>query len=427
MIKYMRSHLTVKIFLITTLLFLAIAAVTYGFIVFSAPKYYILEAEKMSAVTEPGAMEPGDMEQENREPVDGKRRSFSSVISLRTDGDTAYTLEIRENARMFSATLQNVFLPLLILVICTALISALFYSRYITRPVIRITEASKKLAALDFGVQCRENRKDEIGMLADNLNELSGRLSLALEELKNANLRLQQDVEREKELENRQLAFFSAVSHELKTPITILKGQLQGMLCQVGGYKDRDKYLKRSFEVTCSMEKLVMEILTVTRMKSSGFSAQIENFDLTALISEILEDYEELFSGKKLEIVTEMEPGKMISADKRLFAKVISNLLSNAYHYSPDGEQVHIQAEDTPQGVQCSVENTGVHIPEQEIPGLFDAFTRREQSRNRETGGSGLGLTIVAMVLELHQFSYSMENTADGMRFRILCRNNEKQ
>ena len=126
-------------------------------------------------------------------------------------------------------------------------------------------------------------------MLAGNLNELSGRLSAALDELKNANAMLLEDVAREKELESRQLAFFSAVSHELKTPITILKGQLQGMLYHVGGYIDRDKYLKRSFEITCSMEQLVMEILTVTRMKASGFTAQIETFDLPALISGILD------------------------------------------------------------------------------------------------------------------------------------------
>lgn len=76
--------------------------------------------------------------------------------------------------------------------------------------------------------------------------------------------------------------------------------------------------------------------------------------------------------------------------------------------------------EDTDQGVQFTVENTGVHIPEQEIADLFEAFTRREQSRNRETGGSGLGLAIVRMVLELHQFPYAMENMENGMRFRIL-------
>lgn len=78
-----------------------------------------------------------------------------------------------------------------------------------------------------------------------------------------------------------------------------------------------------------------------------------------------------------MDIITEMEPRRMISADRRLFAKVIGNLISNAYHYSPAGEKIHIRVEDTDQGVQFTVENTGVHIPEQEIADLFEAFTRR--------------------------------------------------
>lgn len=331
----MRSHLTVKIFLITTLLFLAVSAVTYGFIIMYVPRYYIIEAEKMSVNSVQNDSEKNDAEHN----IQYGGISNDKIISFRTEVNSPYTFEIRENAREFSATLHKVFLPLLAVAICTALVTSLFYSRYITRPVLRITEVSKKLAALDFGVQCREKRTDEIGMLAGNLNELSGRLSAALDELKNANAMLLEDVAREKELESRQLAFFSAVSHELKTPITILKGQLQGMLYHVGGYKDRDKYLKRSFEITCSMEQLVMEILTVTRMKASGFTAQIETFDLPALISGILEDFADLFSEKNMDIITEMEPRRMISADRRLFAKVIGNLISNAYHYSPAGEK----------------------------------------------------------------------------------------
>lgn len=130
--------------------------------------------------------------------------------------------------------------------------------------------------------------------LAENLNKLSRCLSSALGELNHANRLLKEDVEKEKELEGQQLAFFSAVSHELKTPITILKGYLQGMIYHVGGYKDRDKYLKRAFEVTCAMEKLVMEILTVSKMKSPGFSLQTEEIQLEDFVKSILDDYEEL-------------------------------------------------------------------------------------------------------------------------------------
>ena len=121
-----------------------------------------------------------------------------------------------------------------------------------------------------------------------------------------------------------------------------------------------------------------------------------------------------------MDIITEMEPRRMISADRRLFAKVIGNLISNAYHYSPAGEKIHIRVEDTDQGVQFTVENTGVHIPEQEIADLFEAFTRRgavqEQGNRRRWSGTchrthGAGTPSIP---------HAMENTEDGMRFRIL-------
>lgn len=149
----MRSHLTVKIFLITTLLFLAVSAVTYGFIIMYVPRYYIIEAEKMSVNSVQNDSEKNDAEHN----IQYGGISNDKIISF------PYTLEIRENAREFSATLHKVFLPLLAVAICTALVTSLFYSRYITRPVLRITEVSKKLAALDFGVSAGKKERMKSG------------------------------------------------------------------------------------------------------------------------------------------------------------------------------------------------------------------------------------------------------------------------
>ena len=99
-----------------------------------------------------------------------------------------------------------------------------------------------------------------------------------------ANSRLEADIERERMLEQAQLDFFSAVSHELKTPITVIKGQLEGMIFNVGKYKERDKYLARSLEVVKAMEGMVQEILTVSRIKSSETSLQEETFDFSDMI-----------------------------------------------------------------------------------------------------------------------------------------------
>lgn len=468
MLNYLKSHLTAKIFVITAAMLLIAAAVTYGFITLYAPGRYLIAVEE--TISREAEELVDEIEQADKEDAQEMLEQFSSrhsvTVTLKTgvsteradeenmfavsdavaaapvleeydisvkepktiyefqykDSPETYTLSIdgiSQAAAPLTTALNQALFPLTAVVFTLALIVSAFYSRYITRPVIQISEASKKMASLDFDILCDETRNDELGVLSGNLNELSRCLSAAMEDLNHANATLKEDVEREKELEGQQLAFFSAVSHELKTPITILKGQLQGMLYGVGGYKDRDKYLKRAFEVTCSMENLVMEILTVSRMKSSGFSLQTEEIQLTDFVACILDNHEELLLEKGLDVVMEADSSDppVIQADKRLFAKVISNLISNACRYSPSGEEIRIQMSKVDGAVRFSIENTGVHIPEEEIPGLFEPFTRREMSRSKETGGSGLGLFIVGMVLELHHFSYGMENTEEGIRF----------
>lgn len=138
---------------------------------------------------------------------------------------------------------------LLVLLAFSAL-CAVVYSRYITRPIVRLSGIAGKMAELDFGWICGETRRDEIGALGRSLDRMSQRLSAALTDLRAANDALLGEMERERELERQRSAFFAAASHELKTPVTILKGQLTGMLDEVGVYRDRDRYLARSLQVT---------------------------------------------------------------------------------------------------------------------------------------------------------------------------------
>ena len=109
-----------------------------------------------------------------------------------------------------------------------ALAIAALYTKYITRSILKVSEVSKKMANLDFRVRYTEDRRDEIEILGENLNELSEKLESALDELKEKNTDLEKSIKLEQQLEQQQMAFFSAVSHELKTPITIIKGQIQG-------------------------------------------------------------------------------------------------------------------------------------------------------------------------------------------------------
>ena len=146
---------------------------------------------------------------------------------------------------------------------------------------------------MDFNNFCPVERTDEIGVLANSLNSLSSNLSAALMELKEANQKLQADIDKEKELELRRMEFFSAASHELKTPITIIKGQLQGMLCGIGRYKDRETYLAQSLEVTNSLEKMVQELLTVSRIEAPQYSCVKTHFDFTQFLRQRLAAFDD--------------------------------------------------------------------------------------------------------------------------------------
>ena len=338
-------------------------------------------------------------------------------------GDTkvnfAYISPPVEKANQTLQALGQVAPWLLAVMLLFSVLCALFYSRYITRPIVRLSEISQRMAEMDFSWKCGEGRQDEIGVLGRNLNELSQHLSTALTELKDANAALRQDIDRERELERQRLAFFSAASHELKTPVTILKGQLTGMLEGIDVYQDRDKYLAKSLQVTSRMESLIQEILTVSRMEADGFALHAQPADLAELVRRQLALYDDLALQKGLQVETDLPASAPFTADPALIQKVLDNLLSNAVFYAPEGARLSAAISAGDRGPVLTVENGGSHIPEDALPHVFEAFYRADASRNRRTGGSGLGLYIVKMILDRHGAEYRMENTADGVRFTI--------
>lgn len=302
---------------------------------------------------------------------------------------------------------------------------------YITKPfsmpvlirkiaaVLRISNVSKKMAELDFSWQCEENRIDELGTLAHSLNEMSQKLSAAMTELKCANEKLHADIERERALEQAQLDFFSAVSHELKTPITVIKGQTEGMILNIGDYQDRNKYLARSLEVINTMENMVQEILTVSCIKSLKVGLKKETIQFSDILKQEYALFEDLIIQKSIDWNETISPDLCVVGDKMLIQKVINNLISNAVIYSPEKSAIYLTAFVKNGEVWFLLENSGVHIPDTEIPRLFDAFYRVEYSRNKRTGGSGLGLYIVKTILDQHQAKYSITNTEKGVLFTI--------
>lgn len=214
-------------------------------------------------------------------------------------------------------------------------------------------------------------------------------------------------------MERQRSAFFSAASHELKTPVTILKGQLSGMLAQIGVYRDRDKYLARALQVTGRMESLIKEILIISRIEAGSFVLKTDTVNLSEMMERQLELDEELLAQKGLHIEKHMASDVTIRGNQDLLTNALDNVLMNAILYSPQGASIRILLD----AHTMTIENTGVSIPEEALPQLFTPFYRVEQSRSRQSGGSGLGLYLVRLILELHNASCEIKNSEDGVVF----------
>lgn len=281
--KKIKSSLWLKIFLLLTTLLFAVSILLYGTIMAVMPASY--KYALTSNYTEQVSRLIADLEHHDLDDatqkiyefcinnnagalLSGNQTSLSfgegifdeqqreqnvfqtASASLALENGT-YTLQITMSARAVNQLTETFWrlLPIVgIAVLTISLIASYFVTRLLTKPILEISDISKRLTTLDMTWRCNTSRTDEVGTLALNLNTMAARLDSTLKELSAANEKLQADIEQERRLEKLRVDFFQAVSHELKTPITVLKGELEGMIYQVGEYKDRDAHLREIFQ-----------------------------------------------------------------------------------------------------------------------------------------------------------------------------------
>lgn len=295
-----------------------------------------------------------------------------------------------------------------------SLVGAWFFSKHTTQPIIRIGKIAGKMADLDFSWYCPDLRNDEIGMLSASINEMSDKLHTALDKLNLHNRTLKDEIALEREREQRRMLFFSGVSHELKTPIAIVIGQLEGMQAGIGVYKDREKYLARSAEILRSLSSFIKEVLAVSHLDISD-ETEREAVNVSGKIRSLTEEYTDYAENNSITVTADISENITVYGDKKLIAKALGNIIGNAVAHTPDNGCVNITLTRENE-TSLVVENSPAHISEEHLPRVFEAFYRADPSSEH---GSGLGLYITRMIFEKYGVGYKIENTSDGVRFTV--------
>lgn len=300
-------------------------------------------------------------------------------------------------------------LPLsLICCLVISVICSLVFSKAIAAPIESISASTEQMMKLDRNANCLIRSKDEIGLLAQNVNNLYSNLLSTIEHL-------EQEKNRVSEMERAKVDFLRAASHELKTPVTALNATLENMILGVGKYQDYDIYLPECKEMVERLSKMIHEILETSKLNMTAEPPTM--IDVSELMTKLCEPYKLIAAAHHISFSLDLPEKFSTTLPVSAFSKAVSNILANAVAYTKAGKSVSAYID----GRSLVIENECDPIPESEVCRLFEPFYRREFSRNRENGGNGLGLYIMDTLLTSMDISYSFApmKSPPGMRFTI--------
>jgi len=302
-----------------------------------------------------------------------------------------------------------------------AFVSYLF-SRRFTRPVLELAQIARKMSELDFETKFEVDSEDEdeIAVLGNSINSLSEKLERTISELKGANIELQNDIERKTQMDEVRKEFLSNVTHELKTPIALIQGYAEGLKDNINeDPESREFYCEVIIDEATKMNKMVKKLLSLNQLEVGTAQPEIERFDIIPLVRSVLGSTEILFQQKQATLELHAEESEYVWADEYMMEEVFTNFISNALNHVNGRMLIEVCLKRVGDKVRLSVFNSGDAIPEEALSQVWVKFYKVDKARTREYGGSGIGLSIVKAIMELHRQNYGVLNRDDGVEFWI--------
>lgn len=355
-------------------------------------------------------------------------RDYSSGINfLMLVGrlDNNYTTYIRMPLSSIkdSVKISNNFLYSIgVITVIISGVAMLIISKRFTKPISELSGIANKMSNLDFSQKYRiKDSGDEIDNLGKSINKMSDKLEDTINELRKNNVELEKDIEEKSKIDDMRKQFISDVSHELKTPIALIQGYAEGLVENVNTDEENKKfYSEVILDEANKMDKMVKELLELMKLEYGAKKMENTFFNITELISEEIRKYTVLLEENNIEVRFNLKQPVYVYADNHFIEQILNNYISNAIKNIETinkEKYIAISMKLLDNKIRISVFNTGKNISEENMQKIWNRFYKEDTSRNREMGGTGIGLSLVRAIMNNYNNEYGVINKENGVEF----------
>lgn len=354
-------------------------------------------------------------------------RNGMSYIILSGRLDNGYLLYVRIPIISIqdSVKISNNFLWLIAgIAILLAAIMVSIISNKFTEPIEQLENIAKRMSNLDFSKKYKiTDADDEINNLGKSINIMSEKLENTIKQLRNTNIELEKDIEEKSKIDEMRRSFISDVSHELKTPIALIQGYSEGLIENVNSDEENRRfYAEVILDETNKMDKLVKQLLELMKLEYGKRNFNNKDFNIVELEKEVIRKSKVMLEEKNINIEFNTDEEINVYADDFYIEQVLTNYITNAIKNIKEIEgnkliKITNDIKINDNKVQIKIFNTGNNIKEEDINRIWNRFFKVDESRNRDDGGSGIGLSLVKAIMNNYENDYGVINKDDGVEF----------
>ena len=307
-----------------------------------------------------------------------------------------------------------------LMVLAISIFPTMAFAYLIAKPIKEATAVARNIKNKDFSQRCIIRSKDEIADLGEAINIMADSIATYTTELESANEQLTSDITNRKKIEQAQKEFVSNVSHEIKTPISIISGYAEGIKQGLATTdEEREEFCDIIIDECQRMTDIVVELLSLSKLENGTVELDYSNFNINELCEIIISKFKLKCQNAHINMILKADKTFEVRADYNEIEKVLINYFQNAYKHVIDNGTISFILKEEGEYVYIGVNNDGIQIPEEEINNIWNKFYKVDKSHKREENSTGLGLSIVKATMDLHKMPYGVKNTENGVEFYI--------